>query len=69
MITADNFFGEMGYVLASKRSATVKADAGFTALVLPPRLFEHVLTIDKNADNKVIEMLSERLKHTNDQLT
>jgi membrane protein len=69
VITADNFFGEMGHVLASKRSATVKADADFIALVLPPCLFEHILAIDKNSDNKVIEMLSERLKHTNDQLT
>lgn len=69
VITSDNFFGEMGHVLANKRSATVKADADFTALVLPPRLFEHIMAIDKNADNKVIEMLSERLKHTNDRLT
>lgn len=69
VITTDNFFGEMGHVLANKRSATVKADAGFTALVLPPSLFKHILAIDKNADNKVIKMLSERLKHTNDQLT
>jgi membrane protein len=68
VITADNLFGEMGHVLANKRSATVKADTDFSALVLPPCLFERVLAIDKNADNKMIEMLSERLKHTNDQL-
>jgi YihY family inner membrane protein len=68
VITADNFFGEMGHVLANKRSATAKAAADLTALVMPPCLFQRILTIDQNADNKVIEMLSERLKHTNDQL-
>jgi membrane protein len=69
VIKADNFFGEMGHVLANKRSATAKADSALTALVLPSSLFEQILTIDQNADNKVIETLSERLKHTNDQLT
>jgi membrane protein len=68
LIEADNFFGEMGHVLASRRSATAKADFTLTALVLPPSLFVQILTIDRNAENKVIETLSERLKQTNEQL-
>jgi membrane protein len=68
LIEADNFFGEMGHVLANRRSATAKADSALTALVLPPSLFVQILTIDRNADNKVIETLSERLKQTNEQL-
>ncbi|MDR2192896.1 MAG: YihY/virulence factor BrkB family protein [Treponema sp.] len=69
VINADTFFGEMGHLLANKRSATAKAADDLTALVLPPALFQQIMTIDKNADNKVIETLSERLKHTNEQLT
>lgn len=68
LIEADNFFGEMGHVLANRRSATAKADSALTALALPPSLFVQILTIDRNADNKVIETLSERLKQTNEQL-
>jgi membrane protein len=68
LIGADNFFGEMGHVLANRRSATAKADSVLTALVLPPSLFVQILTIDRNADNKVIETLSERLKKTNERL-
>jgi membrane protein len=67
-IETDNFFGEMGHVLANRRSATAKADSDLRALVLPPSLFAQILTIDRNADNKVIETLSERLKQTNEQL-
>jgi membrane protein len=68
-IGADNFFGEMGHVLSNKRSAAAKANSDLTALILPPRLFKQILAIDQNADNKVIETLSERLKLTNEQLT
>jgi membrane protein len=68
-ITADTFFGEMGHVLVNKRSATAKAASGLSALVLPSRLFKQILTIDQNADSKVIETLSERLRNTNDQLS
>jgi membrane protein len=68
-IKADNFFGEMGHLLENKRSATAKAASGLSALVLPPSLFKQILTIDQNADTKVIETLSERLKHTNEQLS
>jgi membrane protein len=68
LIGADNFFGEMGHVLANKRSAAAKADSALTALVLPPSLFVQILTIDRNAGNKVIETLSERLKQMNEKL-
>jgi membrane protein len=68
-IVKGNFFGEMGYVLSNRRSATAKADTDLTVLTLPPALFNDILKIDQNADHKVIETLSERLKHTNEQLS
>jgi membrane protein len=69
LIKSGNFFGEMGYVLANRRSAMAKAHTDLQALVLPPPLFANVLRIDPKADSKVIETLSERLRHTNEQLS
>jgi membrane protein len=69
VIQAGNFFGEMGHVLANKRSAGAKAESDIETLVLPSALFENILAIDQNADNKVIETLSQRLKQTNERLT
>jgi CRP-like cAMP-binding protein len=37
-------------------------------LVLPPVLFERILAVDQNADSKVIETLSQRLKQTNERI-
>ena len=58
LIKSGNFFGEIGYVLANRRSAMAKAHTDLQALVLPPSLFTNVLKIDQNADSKVIETLS-----------
>lgn len=66
LITAGNFFGEMGHVLASRRAATVRAETGLAVLALPPALFAMILKTDQTTDKKVIENLSTRLKDTNE---
>ena len=64
-----SFFGEMGYILSEKRSATTVAKTDVSALVLPPSLFEKILTFDTSLDRELIENITRRLKNTNDRLT
>ncbi|MDR1466310.1 MAG: YihY/virulence factor BrkB family protein [Treponema sp.] len=67
-IAERNFFGEMGHVLSSIRSATIKAETDLVAMALPPALFNIALQIDQNTDAKIIEMLSKRLQDANKKL-
>jgi membrane protein len=67
-ITEHNFFGEMGHVLSSIRSATVKAETDLVVMTLPPALFNAALQIDQNTENKIIETLSRRLHDANNKL-
>jgi len=62
------FFGEMGYFLSEKRSATTTAKTDVSALVLPPPVFEKILTSDTTLDRALIENITRRLKNTNDKL-
>jgi membrane protein len=67
-IVEHNFFGEMGHMLSSMRSATAKAETDLVAMSLPPALFNAALRIDQNTDVKIIETLSKRLQDTNEKL-
>ena len=64
----DSFFGEMGYLLAEKRSASTTAKTDVRVLVLPPPVFEKILMHDTSLDRALIENISYRLKVTNDRL-
>jgi membrane protein len=68
LIEPGKFFGEMGHVLAAGRSATIKAHADLKVLRIPFELFQEVLKSNADADRKVIENLSERLKNVNEKL-
>jgi membrane protein len=59
------FFGEMGHLLSEGRSATVKAHTDLKVLIIPPALFQEVLKYSKDMDQKIITLLSERLRNLN----
>ena len=63
------FFGEMGHLLSEDRTATAKAKTEVTALVLPPPLFDEMLKYDTSMDRTIMELMSQRLKERNEQLT
>jgi len=63
------FFGEMSHLLSENRTATVKAATDVSVLVLPPELFEGILECDPSLDRAIIEMLSERLKRSNEKIS
>jgi CRP-like cAMP-binding protein len=63
------FFGEMGHLLSEGRSATVKAHTDLKVLIIPPALFQEVLKHSKDADQKIITLLSERLRNVNAKLS
>ena len=65
LIEHGKFFGEMGHMLSEGRSATVKAHTDLQVLVIPPALFQEVLKYSKDADQKIITLLSERLRNIN----
>jgi uncharacterized BrkB/YihY/UPF0761 family membrane protein len=67
-IRAGTFFGEVGYLLSQGRSATVIAGADITVMVLPPDLFEKIMRMDLLTDQRLIETLTERLKHSDKRL-
>jgi membrane protein len=62
-----SFFGETAPLLREPRGATVRALQDTCALVLPPGLFSGILASDTTMDRALIENLSQRLKHTNEQ--
>jgi hypothetical protein len=68
LIKQGKFFGEMGSVLAGGRSATIKAHSDLQVLMISPLLFQDVLKYSSDADHKIIEMLSERLRDVNEKL-
>ncbi|MDR1126666.1 MAG: YihY/virulence factor BrkB family protein [Treponema sp.] len=68
-IAEHNFFGEMGYVLSSIRSAAAKAETDLVVMALPPALFNAALQIDQNTGTKIIETLSKRLQDMNKKLS
>ncbi|MDR0524384.1 MAG: YihY/virulence factor BrkB family protein [Spirochaetaceae bacterium] len=68
LIQPKNFFGEMGHLNEEGRSATIKAHGELRVLVMPPELFQEVLKQNTEADRKVIEMLSGRLRNVNEKL-
>ncbi|WP_461257643.1 cyclic nucleotide-binding domain-containing protein, partial [Treponema sp. R80B11-R83G3] len=67
-IKQGKFFGEMGSLLSGGRSATIKAHSDLQVLMIPFLLFQDVLKYSSDADQKVIEMLSERLRDVNEKL-
>ena len=68
IITADSFFGEMGYLLSEERSATVKARTDASVLALPPALFDAILKYDANFDKEIMKHMSRRIKISNEQI-
>jgi len=62
-----DFFGEMGHLLSENRSATTKARADISVLVLPPVLFDEMLKYDTAMGRAIMERLSGRLKAMNEQ--
>jgi membrane protein len=63
------FFGEMSHLLSEGRNATIRAKTGVSVLALPPGVFDEVLKYDAGMDRAIIEHLSRRLKHTNEQIS
>jgi membrane protein len=69
LIEQGKFFGEMGHLLSEGRSATIKAHTDLKVLIIPPALFQEVLLHSKDADQKIITLLSERLRNINAKLS
>jgi len=67
LVGQGKLLGEMGSFLSESRSATVKAHTDLKVLVIPSPLFQDVLRFSHDADKKVITILSERLKKTNER--
>jgi membrane protein len=67
LVRPGNFFGETASLLGEARSATVRATQEAVTLVLPPRLLSEILALDTTMDRALIENLSRRLKHTNEE--
>jgi membrane protein len=67
LVGPGSFFGETAPLLSEPRGATVRAVRDTVTLVLPPRLFTGILASDTTMDRALIENLSQRLKHTNEQ--
>ncbi|MDR0316606.1 MAG: YihY/virulence factor BrkB family protein, partial [Treponema sp.] len=68
VIEQGEIFGEMGHVLSGKRSATVKAHTDMTVLAIPQLLFHDLSKYSPDANKKLITLLSERLRNTNEKL-
>jgi len=62
------FFGEMGHLLSECRNATVKAYTDLKVLIIPPPLFQEILKYSKDADKRIITLLSERLRNIDAKL-
>jgi membrane protein len=67
VITEDNFFGEMEYLSAKKRTATIRANTDITVIAFPPEVFRQILSLDPAADIELVKTLSQRLKFANEQ--
>jgi CRP-like cAMP-binding protein len=63
------FFGEMEFLLAESRTATVKAETDIVVMCLPPALFDQLLRSDPTISRTIIENLSQRLKVANEKLS
>ncbi|MDR1933154.1 MAG: YihY/virulence factor BrkB family protein [Spirochaetales bacterium] len=61
------FFGETACLFSEARTSTVRALTDTTAIVLSPALFAEVLASDTAMDRAVIENLSRKLKHVNEE--
>ncbi|MDR3337343.1 MAG: YihY/virulence factor BrkB family protein [Treponema sp.] len=64
-----NFFGEMEYLLDEPRSAGARALRDAVTLALPPEFFWKLINNDPAINYRLIEILSERLKHTDEKFT
>jgi membrane protein len=67
VISEGSFFGEMEYLLDEKRTATIKARSETTVMILPPALFDGILRSDPDTGRAIIEILSRRLKYTDEK--
>ncbi|MDR2049604.1 MAG: YihY/virulence factor BrkB family protein [Treponema sp.] len=67
VITEGNFFGEMEYLSAKKRTAIIRANTDITVIAFPPGIFSQILRLDPAADMELVKTLSQRLKFANEQ--
>ena len=58
-------FGEMAYLLNEARTATVIAETGVTALVLPPEMLEDLMRHSAPLSRHIIDTLCQRLERMN----
>lgn len=66
-IGSGEFFGEMAGLLGERRTATAAAECDTELLAIPPKLFERFLAVDRMADRRIAEKLSERLRNANER--
>ncbi len=58
-------FGEMAYLLNERRTATVRAQGGVTALVLPPEMLEELMHYSAPLARRIIGSMAGRLMRMN----
>jgi membrane protein len=64
-LTEGELFGEMAYLLSEPRTATVIAETGVTAIVLPPKLLEELMHYSAPLSRRIIDTLCQRLERMN----
>ncbi|MDR1838629.1 MAG: YihY/virulence factor BrkB family protein [Treponema sp.] len=67
VLRADSFFDKMSYMLSEDRTATVRAKTDVSVFAMPPQMLDAVLKYDKNMDRTLIELMSRRLKHSDEK--
>jgi membrane protein len=68
VLGSGSFFGEMSHLLSEARSATAIAKTDIAVLALPPEVFDELIKFDTSLDRNLIQLLSRRLKITNERL-
>jgi membrane protein len=68
LIGKGEFFGEMKYLLSEERSAVVTAETDLSVIALTPEIFNSILKTDPETDRRLIKILSERLRNSDQQI-
>jgi membrane protein len=68
VIHSGSFFGEMGYLLSEKRTATVRTITDVSVFALPVSLFDAIIKFDHSIDRVLIKDMSRRLKERDEMI-
>jgi len=64
-IRSGELFGEIAHLIGESRTATLVAATACEVVILPPAIFDRLLSTDSLVSRRVIDLLSQRLKASN----